>query len=207
MAINVEQNIGHGEASGAHGERAERSQVDDAVPAVPADNLEQEPLVPQEPLLPQEFLPQHQALPDENVAPQQDVIQEPPPQQHAEREEPLRPPPPHHPRVPAGGRMDTRGILTLSAVYKRGQQIGWGANCGVCVSATVRSACKKQLPYGGQRSILLNDDQCRRKLKKWLTLCVECEDREAHLAIDARALPLEDEGELDNTINILRESL
>ena len=77
----------------------------------------------------------------------------------------------------------------------------------MCQSLTVHSGCKKQLPYGGKRSIELNDNECRLKLKKWLTLCVEPSDREAHVSIDARSLPLENEGDLDTTINILREML
>ena len=147
---------------------------------------------------------------DPPVQPMQDVVpllapvQEPRADHAAEH---LAPPPPQHPRVAAGERMDMRGKLTLSAVYKSGHQIGWGANCGICQSLTVRSACKKQLPYGGKRCMELNDDQCRRKLKKWLTMCIECPDRESHVSIDARSLPLEDEAELDQTIQILRETL
>ena len=114
-------------------------------------------------------------------------------------------PEPHVVRVPAGGRMDMRGKLTLSAVHKNGVQIGWGANCGMCHSDVVRAACKKQLPYGGRRSLLLNDDQCRRKLKKWLTLHVEAASREEHVAMDARSLPLESEEALDATLAVLRE--
>ena len=114
---------------------------------------------------------------------------------------------PREPRMGAGGRMEMRGKLTLSAVFKGGEQIGWGANCGICQSVNVQAPCKKQLPYGGKRTVLLDDDQCRRKLKKWLTLCVASDDREAHVKIDARALPFEDEAELDATLNIMRASL
>ena len=148
--------------------------------------------------------PHPHAMPMQDDAPPQEAVPE---AEVEEAEPPLHQPPPREPRVAAGERMDRRGKLTLSAVYKNGQQIGWGANCGVCQSLTIRSACKKQLPYGGKRSRELTDNECRLKLKKWLTMCVESPDREAHVGIDARSLALEDEAELDQTIRILRETL
>ncbi len=84
-----------------------------------------------------------------------------------------------------------------------GKQTGWGATCGKHKSPFVKSACRKNLTYGGARVLRLDDDACIRQLKRWLLrgLAIDftkADGKEEHGNIDARMIgPVSDPEDLE----------
>eukprot|EP00971_Amphidinium_carterae_P316369 6288263-Amphidinium_carterae.1 len=102
-------------------------------------------------------------------------------------------------------RQENIGVFSVAPIVKRsGIQIGWGATCGLCPSASTSTSCKRQLAYGGGKTTQLTDVECRLKLKRWLLLGSTVATREEHMAIPVRELVVtQSEAELDALLSTL----
>ena len=129
------------------------------------------------------------------------------PAQHIDRPPEVPPPPAPHPvgrrpRGRGGGRGSRQipwGPFSLAVVLSNGEQIGWGATCGMhSNSPEDREQCKKQITYGKEK---WSDAQCILGLKRWLhwghTADFEDQPRKMHVKQTARRADGLDEATLD----------